>query len=297
MNGKVWLATLALSMMPVAVTAKEPLDAAGLKALEAKVPPQSWYPDGYYDVRIAAEGQIADFSPPADQLVTDWGDGTPVRYDVLSCDAETPDPDANDPVTTRYGATALDIARLRSDLERLKYPRASYAGPLLTLEKALIEYDASLPVEPVSEDDTKGASDQWEGVDNFAPYRAYLAFAAAVEANRARLAPKLPPVVAEAECGDTDSSPIIVKTSPPDGEVLLVNAFAFKVCTRKQPDPWDRFKCRWNEIETGSEMQLEGRYVYQVRWPDGTVRKGTRVIVPDYGTEKAVTVTFRKSGS
>ena len=77
----------------------------------------------------------------------------------------------------------------------------------------------------------------------------------------------------------------------------MINAFAFKVCTRKKPDPWDRFACKWNEIETGVDQTLSGRYVYQVKWPDGTVHKGTREIVPSYDDEPKVTVTFKKTGS
>jgi hypothetical protein len=86
---------------------------------------------------------------------------------------------------------------------------------------------------------------------------------------------------------------VIVATSPTGGEVLLVSAFAFKLCSLKQRDAWDRFKCRWNEIETGVPKPLSGRFVYQVRWPDGTVRKGTREIAP---AEDAA-VTFKKVGS
>lgn len=297
MNIKYWFAVLALPMTPGAVVAKEPLDSAGLKALEAKAPPQSWYPDGYYDVRIAAEGQVADFPRPADEMMMDWGDGSPLHYDVIDCNAEAPVLDPGDPVTSRYGATALAIARLRNEFERLKYPLATYAGPLLVLEKALIENDTKRLDLPVDEAAADAAGSEAEDAYEDARYQAYVALAAAVEANRARLAPKLPPVVAEGGCGAGDGGPIIIKTAPPGGEVLLVNAFAFKVCTRKQPDPWDRFKCKWTEIETGTEKQLAGRYVYQVRWPDGTVRKGTRDIVPDYGTEEAVTVTFKKTGS
>ncbi|WP_144037942.1 hypothetical protein [Sphingopyxis sp. KK2] len=86
---------------------------------------------------------------------------------------------------------------------------------------------------------------------------------------------------------------IVFQTSPPSGEVLMVSAFAFKLCQRKNADPWDRFKCRWNEIETGVPKPLSGRFVYQVKWPDGTVRKGTREIAP---AEDAA-VTFKKVGS
>lgn len=289
---------------PVAAGAKEPIGAAGLKAIEAKVPPQGWYPDGYYDIRIAAEGQIADF--PRDTLTMDWGDGQPPYYDVIDCNAEYVSLDETDPLTARYGGVALEVARLRAEFERMKYPVAVYAEPLLAFEKAMIE-DAKAAPEPMSEADIAAADAAMEadvsdaaaepadggGFENDPYYR----LAQAVEANRARLAPKLPKVVADGGCGAGEGNPVIVRTSPPQGEVLMINAFAFKVCTRKKPDPWDRFACKWNEIETGVDQTLSGRYVYQVKWPDGTVRKGTREIVPSYDDEPKVTVTFKKTGS
>ena len=296
---------------PVAAGAKEPIGAAGLKAIEAKVPPQDWYPDGYYDIRIAAEGQIADF--PRDTLTMDWGDGQPPYYDVIDCNAEYVSLDETDPLTARYGGVALEVARLRAEFERLKYPVAVYAEPLLAFEKAMIE-DAKAAPEPMSEADIAAADAAALAADAAmaadAPDAAadpadggyfendpYYRLAQAVEANRARLAPKLPKVVADGGCGAGEGNPVIVRTSPPQGEVLMINAFAFKVCTRKKPDPWDRFACKWNEIETGVDQTLSGRYVYQVKWPDGTVRKGTREIVPSYDDEPKVTVTFKKTGS
>ncbi|WP_428679318.1 hypothetical protein [Sphingopyxis sp.] len=311
---------LAALASPVTTAAKEPIDAAGLKAIEAKVPPQSWYPDGYYDIRIAAEGQMADF--PRDKLTMDWGDGEPPYYDVIDCNAEYVRLDDTDPLTARYGGVALETARLRAEFERMKYPLAVYAGPLLAFEKAKIEEAKNGP-EPLSEAETAAAEEGMAGdaaaievadaaaaaadaaaaaVDATAGDETYtdpyFALAEAVEANRQRLAPKLPKVLADGGCGAGEGSAVIVKTSPPQGEVLLINAFAFKVCTRKKPDPWDRFACKWTEVETGVEKQLSGRYVYQVRWPDGVVRKGTRDIVPNYDDESvAAIVTFKKVGS
>lgn len=322
------LMLLAAVASPVTATAKEPLDAAGLKAIETKVPPQSWYPDGYYDIRIAAEGQVADF--PRDTLTMDWGDGQPPYYDVIDCNAEYVSLDATDPLTARYGPVALEVARLRAEFERMKYPLAVYAAPLREFEKAKIEEAKAAP-EPVSEAEMSDAMAKEAGaaadaavaeaaadaamaadaasmeaappadggMDGSAAYDdPYFQLAKAVEANRERLAPKLPKVLADGGCGAGEGSAVIVKTVPPQGEVLMINAFAFKVCTRKKPDPWDRFACKWNEIETGVEKPLSGRYVYQVKWPDGTVRKGTRDIVPNYDDETVATVvTFKKTGS
>lgn len=292
-----------LAALAAPAAAKEPLDASGLKAIEAKVPRQSWYPDGYYDVRIAAEGQIADF--PRDNLTMDWGDGEPPYYDVIDCNAESAVPEDDDPVATRYGSVALEVARLRGEFQRLKYPAAAWAEPLLAFEKAQIEEARTAPDWPaMTEEEAAVAAAAEEAAmaaaadaDGNYPKNDYALLAEAVEANRLRLAPTLPKVVADGGCGAGEGAPIIVRTSPPQGEVLLVNAFAFKVCTRKKPNPWDRFACKWNEIETGVEQQLSGRYVYQVKWPDGTVRRGTREIVPSFDEETATTITFKKTGS
>lgn len=296
------LATLAL---PANAMAQLPLDAAGLKKIEAKVPPQSWYPAGYYDIRIAAEGQFAENPRALKEVVFDW-DGTGKRYDVIDCNAEYfTEYGEYDPAMLRYSRIAVDVSRIRSELERLGFPAAAYADPLAKYEKGLVEEAARRSDSEVLIDagmappDDEQVTDETpvEEVETSWEESAEYILAAEIEANRSRLAPRLPKVVIEGGCGAGDGSQVIVKTTPPGGEVLLVNAFAFKVCTRKLPDPWDRFKCKWNEIETGVERSLSGRYVYQVKWPDGTVRKGTREIIPGEDGDPAVAVTFKKTGS
>lgn len=286
--------------VPVAAAAQTPPTAATLKAIEAKVRPQSWYPEGYYDIRIAAEGQIAEVPRKKSEIIFDWEDGKGKRYDIIDCGAEPINPEG-DMLLARYGFIAVDISRLRYEFEMLGYPAAVYAEPLAAFERARIEEAAKL-----SDREVRIASgEDIVGDDEPPPPDAAVAedssdeiFVTAIEANRVRLAPKLPSVVIEGGCGAGEGGPIIVRTTPPGGEVLLINAFGFKVCTRKLADPWDRFKCRWNEVETGVERNnLSGRYVFQIKWPDGTVRKGTRDITPDYENETATTVTFKKVGS
>lgn len=291
MIGRAILALLALAG-PVAAAAQDgaPDDMAAMKALETAIPRQSWYPDGYYDVRIAAEAQVAEFPRPATDLPA-----TPDRgYNLVACNAEKIGFDASDPLMARYGNTALEVARLGAELRRMNYPASLYAEPLLAFER-----------------DRLAAADG-QSVDD-----PYSTLADALEAARARLEPGLSSVFAFDECTPppgaappprptTSPKPtaaitpraapgVTFATQPPAGEVLMINAFAFKVCVRKQPNPWDRFACRWNEIETGIARPMSGRFVYQVTWPDGTVRKGTREIVAPPGT--ATSVTFRKTGS
>jgi hypothetical protein len=250
----------------------------------------------------------------------------------------------------RYGNIALTVSRLRQALKQTGYSTAVYAKPLDTYERTLLGSATD-----------GGASD--------VEVTAARALTAAIEANRKRLSPKLPPVIAydaaaavvytvvarsvgpsakvypsgkklakgeliRLRAGDrldllnagnmrTISGPGVYKagelgaqptaavptrrvstgavrgapprasfvTSPPNAEIWLVSAFAFRVCQRKVPDPWDRLGCRWTEIQTGANKPLSGRFIYQVRWPDGTVRKGARDIAP-YDD-----VRFQKVGS
>lgn len=262
-----------------------PDDGAAMKALEAAVPKQAWYPDGYYDIRIAAEAQVAEFPRPADELPAT----AEQSYNLVACDTERPGGEAADPLLERYGYVALETARLRAELRRIHYPADIYAEPLLVFERESIAR----------------AEDRETGGDP------YSALADALEAARTSAQAPLSPVFEYRECTPpamaAPNSPgrpsavrpsrapgVKFRTEPSAGELWMISAFAFKVCVRKQPDPWDRLACKWNEIETGVTKSMSGRFVYQVRWPDGTVRKGTREIAPASGTTP---VTFKKVGS
>lgn len=301
MRLRTWMTGVAAAF-PSAALAQTPPDATALKAIETAIPARDWYPAGYYDVRIAAEAQIAEAPRAQSQIVFDCFEGGGQCYDVIDCNAEGAPVSPDDPALSRYGRTALEISRLRAELGRLGYPEAAYAGPLGDYERKLIALDGARSEADIRAADTFVPPDDTAPppvTDDFEDPAAGLdaELAAAIEANRLRLAPGLPRVIVEGGCGAGEGGPIIVRTVPAGGEVLLINAFAFKVCTRRQPDPWDRFACKWNEWETGvARTKPYGRFVYQVTWPDGVVRKGTREIIPNM-EETSVTVTFRKVGS
>lgn len=290
------------------VQAAEPANAATLKRLEAKAPPQDWYPEGYYDARIAAEAELAETPAPVKELVQDWNDGLGRRYDILGCGGYAIVPSDVDKATMRYGDIALEISRMRSELERLGYPAAVYAGPLATYERHLVERaTARTDAEVLLSVGLEADENLDIPFDESAPpmpdeppeadYPPEFELGAAIEANRKRMAPALPMVVADGGCGDAPPAPVIVHTEPPGGTVMLISAFAFKVCTRKLPDPWDRFACRWNEVETGKPTEIRGRNVFQIRWPDGTERRGIREFQLNYNSDEPTTATFRKTGS
>lgn len=296
MRRRLLLLPCALLLAPGALAQEAELPtAADLDAIAAELPTQSWYPEGYYDLRIAAEAQVAEYPRPDAALLQPATAAAPARFDLLDCNAEPIDRDNADMETLRFGMLALEMARLRSEFARLGYPAPVYADPLVAYEKAAIERitDPALRT----------------------PENPRMVLAAAAETNRQRLAPTLPLIVSSPSClgvGRGGGAPgiagavggligsalprpkgVTLKTEPAGGELLLINAFAFKVCMRKQKDPWDRMACRWNEAETGIAKPLSGRFVYQVQWPDGAVRKGTREIAP----EQSGAVTFKKVGS
>jgi hypothetical protein len=370
------IATIGLALalsFPAHASDASSSDGRELRAAARSVKSQPWYPDGYYDVRIAAEVQAKEELRREDVLVGDCGDGARC-YDLRNPLPLRINGDETDLVLVRYGNIALDVARLRQEMQLIGYPKRAYAKPLAAYERQLVDAaDASAAPPPAFETD------------------ALRQLAEAVEENRARRASKLPRLIAadppapdgakETPAGQSviavratgpsagqypagkrlrgddrlvlragdvlvllgtqgtrtlrgpgvfradgpvtapgaattsllsgrlirrartgavrggNTGPVVVATSPAGGEVLLISAFAFKLCTLKKLDSWDRFACRWNEVETGVGQHLSGRYVYQVKWPDGVVRKGTREIVPDYDGDDSLNVTFRKTGS
>ena len=372
---KWWGPALLLLALAPAVPAIAQADEAALPTatdldrIAATVPDQSWYPEGYYDIRIAAEAEAAESPRPLKVVVGACPDGDGQCTDLSNPIADRIVGDEGDRTLARYGNIALEVSRFRQDLMLAGYPATVYASPLAAYECRLVAAAAN---------DDKPPS----GFEEAAAKQ----LAAAIETERQRLAPALPRVIAgdatlteqsvvirssgasankyppgaKIRHGDTlvlragdrvmllggggtrtlvgpgtftvpdagtarvsgamigglltsrairhtrigavrsngvAGNGVVVVTLPPGGEVLLVNAFAFKVCTRKTQDPWDRFACKWNEIETGVEKPLSGRYVYQVRWPDGAVRKGTREIMASPEGASGGTVTLKKTGS
>ena len=54
-----------------------------------------------------------------------------------------------------------------------------------------------------------------------------------------------------------------------------------EVCQRKAADPWRDVSCGWRDYSDGEFTASPGRYMYEVRWPDGTVQRGAKVLERD----------------
>ncbi|HYJ83244.1 MAG TPA: hypothetical protein VEW26_10430 [Allosphingosinicella sp.] len=241
-------------------------------------PPQSLA--GQYPVLRAAALQAAraemdDSGEPPYLLRED-------SFDVIDCLGDDRNPELRPPPGKAglVESTARQIAFLDLNFSRSGYSPEVYGGPLRDFEawmlKSILEGGAA----------GSDASPSIEDRD------ALSRLAAQVESNRAELQPNLPKVVALGECGAGESD-FIFKLQPVDGKAWVVNRFGFEVCKAKGLDPWDRDRCkRWDEVDPDRPMALAGTYVYQARWRNGAVGRGTKRLEPGDG-ETAAVVTIR----
>ena len=277
------------------------------------VPDQPWYPPGYRDLRIAAGETVRTF--PRDSISVlnnfgDRGDHSYKTYDVIDCMLGYDLPKTPDWQLYQREMLALDVARMRSEFAKLGYSPKVYDGALLEYERdalahfpsvaapwwfvhdaqalpepmndgvtdaAPIEHDNNSVDEPQTEAAAAGDTEAGVFEDDTSGFWRKDELAAKMEAIRARLQPNKPRIMSEGGCGGGESE-FTVELSPPDGRLWLINAFAFKVCERRLPDPWNHIACSWNEYTTGEKTAASGRYIYEARWPDGTVRRGAKLL-------------------
>lgn len=91
-------------------------NAAGMDTLAAEVTPQSWYPDGYYDVRIAAESQVAETPRSPENYIAPCPVGGGDCFDPIDPPPQRVNPGESGPAVSRYGDIALAVSRLRREL-------------------------------------------------------------------------------------------------------------------------------------------------------------------------------------
>jgi hypothetical protein len=284
---RTWLLIGLLTAAATPVRAQQLETPEQLAAIAARLPHHDWYPPGYYEARLGAEAFVAQFPRQPTAMVYQIPDQAGKVYDITdmeedACKAHPDYYDDLDPQTQQWGELALKVSRLRAEMERLGYPEAVYASALEDYERRQI-------------DRRVGAA-----ADTSANGELDADLVRRLNAARDASAPDRPAIAMSvgrcAERGSANASPIL-RTSPRGGEIWMISAFAFNVCARKKSDPWDRFACHWNEIPTGTEFYDAGRFVYQIRWPDGTVKKGIRQFGDDQSGARAPVILFRKKGS
>lgn len=277
------IAALALIAAPASLAAEDAPapGVASLEAVAATIPEREFYPEGYYDTLVAAEADMAE-------LMQDEGlhdDGYAGSVSLSGCFGEEV---ADGPSGESYEVLARQVAYARFQLVRLGFGRATWEDALAKFERErLAAIAAERAGEPVAYEEMETVY----GLQEVAPTEAaYIRLADTINAAQGDDDEGLSIYRGAVECDASNASPTTIVTAPSGGRVWLISAFAFRVCTRRLPDPWDKLECRWNEVETGSEQWLGGRYVYDVEWPDGTSRRGTREI----GLTPAERTLFRK---
>ena len=88
---------------------------------------------------------------------------------------------------------------------------------------------------------------------------------------------RLPSMMAKSAAGRGGASRKIV-LAPGNGQLWMLNAFDFQACEAKKRDPWDHQRCGWSQYVAGDQTPGLGRYMFEVRWPDGKVDRGARVV-------------------
>ena len=304
--GSLAFATLAAAMSALPAAAQEEAEEGSelieglterLDAVAETIPDRDFYPEGYRDLRIVAysdyEEQSAQWKRDQEQWRLENPDDANLyeqeddpKLDIYGCPYE--DADTDDPDEARLIYLAVDISMLEVHLRDGGYDPSFYADLLIEFERKRIEL---LDADEAELDEQVSVMTEYGSLELGKLSAAYWELANAINARLDAAGSPLPRMTVDGGCGAGGGEGFEIATLPAQGQVWLISAFNFRVCARRNPDPWDKFGCRWNEIDTSQEQYSLGRFIYEVRWPDGTVRRGTREI--GYGE----TVTFRKTGS
>ena len=269
----------------------------------AAIPDQPYYPAGYRDLRVAATAQQAAF--PRDlRLLTRADPNERPQYDLIDCTSEDIASSEHNPLILKYGELAIELSRISYELGRLGYAREIYEGPLLSYEKDVLADPALLSEyargelrdaqkEREEANDAEQSSVSAEDADIALKPDRLTRLAAEMDALRLRLQPHKPKIVVDGGCGGGET-PFVIRLVPASGQLWLINAFAFNLCARRVPDPWNHQACPWNEIGSNERTAASGRYMFEARWPDGTVHRGAKLL-EGTSEDQTTTIVFRKN--
>ena len=105
---------------------------------------------------------------------------------------------------------------------------------------------------------------------------------------------RLPSMMAKPGAGRGEASRKIV-LAPGNGKLWMLNAFDFQACEAKKRDPWDHQRCGWSQYVAGDQTPGLGRYMFEVRWPDGKVDRGARVVEAPGAEPSDRTLVFKRN--
>jgi len=256
-----------------------------------EVTDRDWYPEGYLDLRIAAAEQVETFAEPI------------FTYELYQCTLGDELPEDMTEDERELAKVALQIAAYRSDFVEIGYPLEVYDQVLLEYERWMLTGDvpewgraaAELLEQPIPEIDESDVDWTPERVAEIelAQYGMLAALKTVLEQRRLQFSPRKPIFFIEGGCGAGEDE-FEIKLVPANGELWLVNAFAFRVCERRTADPWNHRACGWTQFVAGDTTFASGRYMFEARWPNGTVKRGARVLQPNYNSDDPGSVIFRR---
>jgi hypothetical protein len=282
---------LSLALVPAETVAQQP----------PGIPDQSWYPEGYRDLRIAAALQAETFPREEDLMVVeDFDDPSVKTYDLIDCDPFYDVPEGLDEAEAERVQLALDMSKMRAEFARLGYPLEVYDQPLLDYERWILTGTApgwARRLLALMDKYPEGEIEGFQGTEEEGHLLGTGMLGALkdeLEERRKRLGPRLPHFVVEGGCGAGEEE-FEIRLVPANGELWLINAFAFRVCERKVADPWNHRACGWSQYAAGDTTFASGRYMFEARWPDGTVQRGARVLEGSFDEEEGSVITFRRN--
>jgi hypothetical protein len=175
---------------------------------------------------------------------------------------------------------ARRVVMLERGLKDAGYGEAVTAAPLREYQMRMLAVIAgkAVPAEPT----LPAYFYEWFGDEARSPAerptRELVHLAQALDDQRQRVNPDLPPIEARGECG-AGEQPFLIRSAPVGAKVWLATRFAYNLCTVRRIDGWDRDRCRrWSEMDPAVPAALSGTYMYQARWPDGRMARGNRTL-------------------
>lgn len=244
--------------------ARFPELAAAFAELERQYPRHDFYPNAYYDAKLAA-GLDARGEAPLDLS------GETI-FDIVQCSEPVTDAESGHTIDGRFDAMAIDMVALERSFAASGYTEDVYRQALLDYERRALQLAGEMSFGPSDEGPTYEASPEIMRLEA-AEREAFQALARDAEARRAQLQPDQPRIEAQGGCGEGES-PVYVRTSPPNGRVWMIVPHAFYKCALRTRTPWDRNSCRWPEVSPQVPVEISGRRLYQAEWPDGRSKRG-----------------------
>jgi len=78
------------------------------------------------------------------------------------------------------------------------------------------------------------------------------------------------------------ATPYRFTLSPSGGRMFIIPLFSFKLCERRNVDPYSRAECdNWVEVGSGLKAKIAGRYRYSAEWPDGRFARDVMTFAVD----------------